>query len=151
MTTREQVFSALFALGSALTWTDPTTAQPVSLLATSRRVKTFDDMPMQPAFCQAEGDENLTQTVGMPYKQKMTAHWLFFHKAGANADAIPAATNNAIMDAAVAALGGNPDLPRLTLGGLVNRVWIEGKVFKDPGDIDTQGLVIIPISILLPD
>jgi hypothetical protein len=36
------------------------------------------------------------------------------------------------------------------LGGLAYHVWVNGKVFKDSGDMDGQGLVLLPISILLP-
>ena len=37
-----------------------------------------------------------------------------------------------------------------TLGGLVYWVRIEGKVFKDPGDIDNQTLLIVPLVVEMP-
>jgi len=37
-----------------------------------------------------------------------------------------------------------------TLGGLVYWCRIEGKVFKDPGDLDNQTLLIVPIVIEMP-
>jgi hypothetical protein len=39
---------------------------------------------------------------------------------------------------------------QLTLGGLVYWCRIEGKVFKDPGDIDGQTLLIVPLSVEWP-
>jgi hypothetical protein len=38
----------------------------------------------------------------------------------------------------------------LTLGGRAEWCRIEGRIFKDPGDIDGQGLLIIPIAMMLP-
>ena len=37
-----------------------------------------------------------------------------------------------------------------TLGGLVYWVRIEGKVFKDPGDIDSQTMLIVPLIVEMP-
>ena len=37
-----------------------------------------------------------------------------------------------------------------TLGGLVYWVRIEGKVFKDPGDIDNQTFLIVPLIVEMP-
>lgn len=37
-----------------------------------------------------------------------------------------------------------------TLGGLVYWCRIEGRVFKDPGDIDSQTLLIVPIVVEMP-
>jgi hypothetical protein len=32
--------------------------------------------------------------------------------------------------------------------GLVSHVWIDGKIMKDPGDIDGDGIAVIPVKIL---
>ena len=37
-----------------------------------------------------------------------------------------------------------------TLGGLVYWVRIEGKIFKDPGDIDSQTMLIVPLVCEMP-
>ena len=39
----------------------------------------------------------------------------------------------------------------MTLGGLVHHCFIDGKVFKDPGDLDGQALIIVPITVLAPE
>ena len=36
-----------------------------------------------------------------------------------------------------------------TLGGLVNRCWIEGRIERDPGDLDKKAKAIIPLKILI--
>jgi len=54
---------------------------------------------------------------------------------------------NTILDALEAAL--NPaNGARQTLGGLVSHCRIEGAVLKDPGDLDGDGLLWVPIKIL---
>jgi hypothetical protein len=37
---------------------------------------------------------------------------------------------------------------RQTLGGLVSHCYIDGKIMKDPGDIDGDGVAVIPVKIL---
>jgi hypothetical protein len=37
---------------------------------------------------------------------------------------------------------------RQTLGGLVSHCWIDGKIMKDSGDIDGDGIAVIPVKIL---
>lgn len=44
----------------------------------------------------------------------------------------------------------NNSTNQFTLGGLVEWCRIEGSVFKDPGDIDNQTLLIVPIVVEVP-
>lgn len=147
---REEIYSALFQRGVGLTWSGGQSFQ-----FASRRLKLWADVPAQPAFCQAEYTEAISQASNQPYKRRLPAWWFIYHSAGKDDDAIPAQTNNAIMDAVEAALAplptdpGFPD-PRNTLGGLVYHCFIDGKVLKDPGDLDGQGLIVVPITILAP-
>lgn len=149
--TREQIFGALFALAPAVSWGAP--AQ--SFAYTSRRVKLWDDLPDQPALCQAEHEETIQQATRLPYRRQFNAAWMVFHTAGKDRSAVPASTSNAILDAIEAAFAPAPADPgyldgRNTLNGLVHHCWINGKVFKDPGDLDGQALLIVPISLLVP-
>src|SRR5215831_5650765 len=46
-----------------------------------------------------------------------------------------------------------PDKPGInqnTLGGLVYWCRLEGRVFKDPGDIDNQAMMIVPLVVEIP-
>lgn len=150
---RETVMAALFALGSAVTWTDPVTNHPLSFAYTARRLKSFRDVPAQPALLQAEGDEFFSQVTGQPGKQRLTCNWVVYHKTGFDKSAVPAQMNNQIVDALVAALvptGRDALTGKQTLGGLVHHTWVDGKAFKDAGDLDGQGLIVLPISVLLP-
>jgi len=142
---REAVYAALFVLGSNLQWGDP--AQGFAYA--SRRVRLADDLPAQPALCQAEHGETVAILPGQPPRRTLAAAWMIQH-ATADPDAILASVNNALLDAIdVCFLPDSPD-GCCTLGGLVTHAWIEGEVFKDPGDLDGQALLIVPIRMLWP-
>jgi hypothetical protein len=146
MSTREDVFGALFALGSGLTWGSPAR----TLAYSARRVKLWDDLPAQPALCQAEQDEDVTEVTRLPSKTTYSASWLIYHNVGKDPAATPATETNLILDAIQALFpSGDPDQVQ-TLGGLVHHCFISGKVFKDSGDLDGQALIIVPIRILVP-
>jgi hypothetical protein len=66
---------------------------------------------------------------------------------------VGAALLNNVMDAfdAAFALSGSDLLVgRNTLGGMVYNCRIDGKALKDPGDIDGDALLIVPIKLILP-
>ena len=141
----EPIYQALFDLTAGLSW-------PGGAIAfASRRVKTFADLPAQPALCQAESDETVAQVTGQPAITTLSASWLIFHQAGRDDDAIPAQTTNAIL-AAVRALFVDPTDPAFaqTLGGLVHKCWIDGRIQKFQGDLDGQTLIVVPIKVLVP-
>jgi hypothetical protein len=146
MPAREDVFEALFALTRGLLWGSP----PRGFVHRSRRVALWGDLPAQPALCQAEHDEDITQVTGLPSVTILSASWLIYHEAGKDPKSEPTRESNLILDAVQALFpSGDPDAAQ-TLGGLVHHCFISGKVFKDPGDLDGQALIIVPIRILVP-
>jgi hypothetical protein len=46
--------------------------------------------------------------------------------------------------------GGDVILGRNTLGGTVYNCRIDGKILKDPGDLDGDALLIVPVKLVLP-
>jgi len=151
---REPVFLALLAVAQSASWDTPAR----TWVSTSRRVKLFNEvMPsQQPALFQAEHDENIAQVSNMPYKQVWNATWIIYQCTGNDPMAEPTIENNLILDALFAAMvpkiqaGVSFDPKRNTLGGLVHHCYIDGDIFKDPGDIDKQGMLVVPIKILVP-
>lgn len=141
----EPIYAALFELATGLSWSGGAVA------FASRRVKTFDDLPLQPALCQAETDETMTQVTSQQATTTLGASWLICHQAGKDSSAIPAQTTNAIL-AAVRAVFVDLTDPSFaqTLGGLVHKCWIEGRIQKFQGDLDGQTLIVVPIKILVP-
>lgn len=145
MMQREPIYAALFALGQGLSWGQP--AQGFAY--TARRVRLAPDLPASPALCQAEHDETVVQTPGLDPRRTLGAAWMIHHRI-ADPDAAGASVNNAILDAIEAALAPDDASGCCTLGGLVAHCWLEGEVFKDPGDLDGQALLIAPIRVLVP-
>jgi hypothetical protein len=146
VSTREDIFTALFALAAGLTWGSPTR----TLAYSARRVKLWDDLPAQPALCQAEQDEEVAEVTGLPSRTTYSASWLIYHNVGKEPAATPTTETNLILDAVQALFpSGDPDRVQ-TLGGRVHHCFISGKVFKVSGDLDGQALIIVPIKILVP-
>jgi hypothetical protein len=142
----EPIYQALFDLTVGLAWSGGG-----ALAFSSRRVKTFEDLPAQPALCQAETDETMAQVTSLQAVTTLGASWLIYHQAGKDDDAVPAQTTNAIL-AAVRGLFVDPDDPDFaqTLGGLVHKCWIDGRIQKFQGDLDGQTLIVVPLKILAP-
>ena len=93
----------------------------------------------------------MTQVTSQQATTTLGASWLIYHQAGKDDDAIPAQTTNEIL-AAVRAVFVDPTDPSFaqTLGGLVHKCWIEGRIQKFQGDLDGQTLIVVPIKILVP-
>lgn len=149
--TRKQISDALFALGSAATWGSPTTG----FTYTSKRLMSFADCADQPAFFQVMHDEHFAQVTGMPYKVRLTAKWVIYYNVAVDPTVVGSDLGDEIMDALQATLvprivPGQPYYDRCTLGGLAYHAFISGQVFRDGGDLDGQGVMVVPIDILVP-
>ena len=146
MSSREQAVGALLArLNTAYAWTTPP----------SRRLKLWSDVPpaMRPAcFLFEGGTETYADVTGATPKRALALR-LFIYVDAHDPATVGAAQLNAIMDALDATLApAGSDLPlgRTTLGGTAYRCSIEGKPLKDPGDLDGDGLLVVPLTIVLP-
>lgn len=119
-----------------------------SIKWTSRKLRLWDDISNKPAICQTSHAETITKDHRLPYKNLIEVEWWVYFDATM---AIPDVFVEDALDALQEAIqvGADPD-GRQTLGGLVYDVWIEGQLLKVPGDIDKQGLLIVPLKILIP-
>ena len=121
----------------------------------SRRLKLWSDVPaaMRPACFLHEGGAETYADAASGTPKRSLALRLFVY-ADAHDPGLPGAARlNAIMDAldgALAPNGADAALGRCTLGGNAWRCSIEGKVLKDPGDLDGDALLVVPIAIVLP-
>jgi hypothetical protein len=143
---RETVYAALFAAGQRLTWNSGQT-----WAYTSRRQKLLTDLPAQPALIQTSLDEVDRRKVGQDVLRKWGARWYIALNTGKDPTAVPDMAGNPILDAVELAF--TPDSPHqntFTLGGLVHHCWIDGRITKVPGDLGDQGLIVVPISIIIP-
>lgn len=150
--TREQIMTALFKLVSGATWIQGSSTVPCFKL-TSRRLQLWNTVtPAQrPALFMAEHEEHQTHDkpeIPMPLRELDVELFIYIDSTNLKS---PISVLNNLMDAIEKAL--QPDnwiTMSLTLGGLVSHCWIEGKVLKDPGDLDNDGLMMVPIHIVVP-
>jgi hypothetical protein len=137
---REAIMSALFALVSG----------SAPFVTSSRRLKLWTDVPAaeRPAIFQYERDDSYTN--GKQYLPiiEMNVDLYIYTYPGTDSGITPISVLNPLLDAVDAALAPSKVTGRQTLGGLVSHVWIDGKVMKDPGDLDGDGIAVIPVKIL---
>ncbi|ACB94290.1 hypothetical protein [Beijerinckia indica] len=144
MTSREAVMAGLeMLLSNAYAW----------ITGPERRLKLWADVPLsqRPAlFLFDGGQDRYTYNNSINLKRTINVKLFVYTNSKENTGSIEL---NEIMDAidnALAPKDGDLQLGRNTLGGCAYHCRIEGDVVKDPGDLDGEGLLIIPVQILLP-
>ena len=146
VTGREAAVTALLAtVTGAFAWGVPP----------SRRLKLWSDVPKatRPACFLFEGG-NETHTNANLGVGKRTVEVRLFVYTDASSTAVPPASQlNDIADAldvALAPKGADIPLGRNTLGGAAYWARIEGSTLKAPGDLDEDGILVVPVRITLP-
>jgi hypothetical protein len=137
---REPIYAALFAKVSPI----------AGLKTVSRRLRHWDDVPdyEQPALFQVQKRELQVPRKGLPPKITLECELYLYVNSGNDLNATPATVINPLMDAIAHAL--KPDVNGVqTLGGTVSHCWIEGEVLSDEGYLGPQGVLIIPVKILV--
>lgn len=145
-TTRDAALSALAALiAGAYAWkTGP-----------SRKLKLWTDVPPanRPACFLFEGGlESYGWSEGAVPRRVIEAKIFVYLNARDHA-VLGAALLDGMMDAldaAFAPTGTDIGLGRNTLAGTAYSCRIDGKVLKDPGDLDGDALLVVPVKIVLP-
>jgi len=140
--TREPIYAALYAKLSAA----------AGFVTTSRKLKHWSDTPPadQPAlFLSQRHETTVPMPPGMPYRYVFHVDVYLYAYTGASPDVAPATILNPLHDAVHAALAPNAVTGKQNLGGLVEHCWIEGDTATDEGTLGSQGVFIIPISILV--
>jgi hypothetical protein len=145
-TTREQIMVALQTLVTgAYSWATPP----------RRRLKLWGDVPLAErpcCFIFEGGRDSYNWTSLNESKNEINVELIVYINAK-DPNVIGATLVNNILDAidtAVTPEGGFPGAPggANTLGGLAQSCRIYGEVFKDPGDLDGDGFLQIPIKII---
>jgi hypothetical protein len=140
MKTRETIMAALFALVSG----------SASFVTASRRLKLWNDLSaaQKPAIFQYERDDTYTNGKNYLSIVEMNVDLYIYTSPGIDSGITPISVLNPLIDAVDAALAPSIVTRKQTLGGLVSHAWIEGKIMKDPGDLDGDGIAVIPVKIL---
>ncbi len=138
---REAIYGALFAKVSTSS----------SFLTASRRLRHWSDVgpAEQPAIFMVQKSETAQRVKGLPPKWTLSVD-LFVYVHAPDDISPPASTLNPLIDAIEAALA--PPIPtdNQTLGGLVDHVWIAGRIETDEGTLGRQAVAIIPLNIIVP-
>lgn len=142
--TREAIMIALLALGATLQWGSP----PSGFVYTSRRVKTADQLEgLQPALMQSKFRETVDQAYGVSAKRIFDVEWFIYFYQGDD-DAITEIETDQILDAVDALF--EPLFGPVTLGGLVERVFVQGETMILGGNITGQVMIVVPLKIICP-
>ena len=142
MISREQIYSAIFALASAKT----------GIKSSSRRLKHWEEVAPgdQPALFMVQRHENAKMVTRIPTIWTLRVDFVLYgHNSGQDSVA-PMISLNPIVDAIVAKLIPPPGVEEQTLGGLVHRCRIEGDILTDEGQLGNQAIVVIPVTIIAP-
>ena len=146
---REAIMAALVALLQSAMFSSPVNGQ-TGFVSVSRRLKLWADVPksQRPALFITEHHESPAyQNEVLPAKNTMSVD-LFAYIDSSDMNTVPATSLNILMTAIDAALLPSPAFGnRQTLGGLVSHCRIDGQVLKDPGDLDGDGLLWVPLKI----
>ncbi len=142
---REAIYAALFALWTpAYSWKQ----------TPSRRLKLWAEVQLEdrPTAYQFEGaEESYDWTNQVNPKVVLTAQ-IFVYFNSKDPNVIGSTEMNTVLDAIHNRLipsGRDLTTGRQTLGGLVHSARIQGSVTRVPGDIDGDGMAIVPIRILV--
>lgn len=146
-TTKEQIMMALFKLLSSSS----------SYETASRRLQLWGDVGSadKPALFLVEKEENHQRGTDItPAVRTINADVYIYTDAGKDQSITPITVLNNLIDAIDPNAGGvlapNPLTGTQTLGGLVWDCYIDGKIMKDAGDLDGDGIAIIPLKIVIP-
>lgn len=150
MATRKEIMIALFDLLR--------TASGVEWKTASRRLRHWSevDRNARPAlFLSENGGERMNHPSETLTTREIQPTIVVYTWAPKDNEAlVPADQLNDILEAIETALTpAGRDLAlfgRQTLGGLVSHVFINGEIEKDPGDMDEDGILIVPLSVLVP-
>lgn len=145
LTPRESAVSALLNIVAA--------AYPWKL-GPARRLKLWSDVPAvsRPACFLYEGGQETYSWSESAVPKRVIEVRLFAYLSAKDPSVSGAALLNGVIDSldtVFALAGGDIPLGRNTLGGTVYNCRIDGKILKDPGDLDGDVLLIVPIKLVL--
>ncbi len=147
MATREPIYAALWALVSG-----DARAQ-ASFVTMSRYTRHFDEVGGQemPALFLMEKAENWQMVGrGVPPKRTLECQFLVYTNTG-DPLALRSPVINTLMDILDDVIAKPPNPANVqTLGGLVNHVYIEGRVEIAEAFLQAKSIFVVPITMLIP-
>lgn len=152
---RKRVSDAIFERIACATWIGTATGVETGFSQTGKKVKLFHEAQAKPSFYLHKSGEVFTPRSETPYLRSMRFDAIIYHDNAKNyPDLPPSDESDAILSAVEAVLQphyadeGYPT--RNTLGEIVHAVTLDGEAHLDHGDIDGEGMLRIPIRVILP-
>ena len=148
--TRNQVMTAILTLIQGMTFSEPINGA-MTWNTVSNRLRLWSDVDasQQPAaFLVTHREMDEYRGLGLLRRRLDLGIWCY-----TRSDTDPGGPQlDVLMEAfeAVFNVADNPSTNCNTLGGLVYWCRIEGRVFKDPGDLDSQTLLQVPLVVEMP-
>ena len=142
MIVREQIFTALWALG----------ANAARFASANRRLRHWTDVAPaeQPAlFMSEKGGQAAIKKLGAPIVWTLYAEF-YIYAHSSDPYLAPVTILNPLLDAFEAALAPSPTsgIQNLGLPQMVQHAYISGKVQTDDGVLGDQAIAIVPVEIL---
>jgi len=154
MASREDLLNAILTRIQLMSFDQPINGQ-ITWVTTSRRLRLWSDVPSdsQPAAFLVEHEEHDEwRNLGAERRRLNPRIWCYFRTD--DPTIWGGSLINVMLEAFEAQFGmsvqQNFSTGQVTLDGQAYFVRIEGRVFKDPGDIDNQGLLIVPLVVEMP-
>lgn len=147
--TRQQVFNALFALLKTL----PPPQGSNAWNTFTQEIRDWDAYTtvQQPVMTLARGAQNFSlKAVGTTKFHWKVALLIYFRTDGfQTTSTYPDEITDPILDSIEQLFTPQMINQYFTLGGLVQNCWIDGNIYSDPGIVDGQGVILVPISIIV--
>lgn len=148
--TRNEVMAAILTVLNDMVFSRPVNGAMTWVKVTNRLMLWGDVAPDQQPFAALVTHQEQDEYRGLGlYRRRLELRvWCY-----TRSDSTPGAPDlDTLMEAFEAAFNvvDNFSTGCNTLGGLVYWCRIEGKTFKDPGDLDNQTLLIVPIVVEMP-
>lgn len=150
--TRETILDALFERVRSVQFSSQVQGT-LQWRTSSRRLRLFDAVPAgeQPAVFQVEHEETYEQpNIGTPPVRTLNVSLFCYAQAPSGGTVGGSLLNYMLAGIESALAADNPSTGLCTLGGQVYQCVIKGRLLKDPGDIDDQAMLIVPLQIMWP-
>ncbi len=137
---REQIYNSLFQLLSGVS----------GIKTISRKLMHYSDVPAseQPALFMTVGNQNVTQTTGLPARYVLQAKvWIYTYTTDPSLS--PSTAINNILDQIDSVFETPIVQDHQTLGGLVDDCKISGEILTSEGSLGDQEIATFPIEILI--
>lgn len=146
---RETVLGNLFALLQSVTFSVPVCGKSTFSIVSRKLVhwSTVSRADRPALFMTTHSETPVYRKENLPAYLQIKLR-LFVYTDGQGSTGVPDSDQSVVLDAIDSALSA-PGSGVQTLGSTVSHCRIDGEVVRDPGDLDGDGVIIIPVTIAL--